>query len=195
MIDSLYANLDRAIGSDFLHRHGLTPGGYGVVTLHRPSNVDSPDQLARLLSALGEVAARVPLVLPVHPRTAARLGSVGVPDGLRLVPPTGYLDFIALQASARLVLTDSGGIQEETTYLGIPCFTLRANTERPVTLRLGTNTLLGLEPAGIDRILPALASAAPPPAEAPPLWDGHAAERVADVLEDALLDERLPIAV
>jgi UDP-N-acetylglucosamine 2-epimerase (non-hydrolysing) len=181
MIDSLYANLDRAIESDILHRHGLTPGGYGVVTLHRPSNVDSPEQLGRLLGALGEVAARLPLVLPVHPRTAARLGSIGVPEGLHLLPPAGYLDFIALQASARLVLTDSGGIQEETTALGVPCLTLRENTERPITVVEGTNRVVGCDPATIvAAALDVLDN--PPDKRKPALWDGRAGERIAEVL-------------
>jgi len=181
MVDSLYANLDRALESDILHRHGLTPGGYAVVTLHRPSNVDEPGTLAGLLGALGTVAAELPLVWPVHPRTATRLDAVGVPDGMRLLPPAGYLDFIALQASARLVLTDSGGIQEETTALGVPCLTLRDNTERPITVTEGTNRVVGRDP---ERIVAAATEtlANPPARRTPELWDGHAGERIADAL-------------
>jgi UDP-N-acetylglucosamine 2-epimerase (non-hydrolysing) len=181
MIDSLYANLDRALKSDILHRYQLTPGGYGLVTLHRPSNVDEPDTLAGLLTALGQVSTRLPLVLPVHPRTASRLERAGVPAGLRLVPPAGYLDFIALQASARLVLTDSGGVQEETTALGVPCLTLRESTERPITVDEGTNRVVGCEP----RAIVAAAEEAlrlPSPKRTPALWDGHAGARIADAL-------------
>jgi UDP-N-acetylglucosamine 2-epimerase (non-hydrolysing) len=181
MIDSLYANLDRALNSDVLHRHGLVPGGYGVVTLHRPSNVDDPDTLTGLLGALGEIGAELPLIWPVHPRTAGRLEAIGVPPQVRLVPPAGYLDFIALQASARLVLTDSGGVQEETTALGVPCLTLRESTERPITVDEGTNRVVGCKPHTI-------VSAAretlenPPPKRTPMLWDGRAGIRIADAL-------------
>jgi len=181
MIDSLYANLDRALASGVLHRHGLSPGGYGLVTLHRPSNVDDPATLAGLLGALGTVAQRLPLVLPVHPRTASRLDSAGVPAGLRLVPPAGYLDFIALQASARLVLTDSGGVQEETTALGVPCLTLRDSTERPITVSEGTNRVVGSDPRRIvDAAFAALTD--PPAKRTPALWDGRAGARIAEVL-------------
>jgi UDP-N-acetylglucosamine 2-epimerase (non-hydrolysing) len=181
MIDSLYANLDRARASDVLSRYGVTAGGYGVVTLHRPSNVDDPDSLRSVLGALGRVAAELPLVWPVHPRTAARLSAVGVPDGLRPVPPSGYLDFIGLQAGARLVLTDSGGVQEETTALGVPCLTLRENTERPITVEEGTNRVVGVRP---DDIVAAAHEvlADPPPKRAPALWDGKAGARIADAL-------------
>ncbi|MFJ4777211.1 non-hydrolyzing UDP-N-acetylglucosamine 2-epimerase [Streptomyces sp. NPDC088762] len=181
MIDTLLANLDRARQSDVLSRYGLTRGGYGLVTLHRPANVDDPDALGGLLKALGEVAGRCPLLLPVHPRAAERLADTGVPGGIRLVPAAGYLDFIALQDSARLVLTDSGGIQEETTALGVPCVTLRENTERPVTVEEGTNVLAGTDPerivATVHRVLDD-----PPPPRCPALWDGRASERIAEVL-------------
>jgi UDP-N-acetylglucosamine 2-epimerase (non-hydrolysing) len=181
MIDTLYANLDRALASDVLHRHGLTPGGYALATLHRPANVDQPAILDGLMTALGEVARTLPVVLPVHPRTAARIEQDGLPDGILLIPPAGYLDFIALQASARLVLTDSGGVQEETTALGVPCLTMRDSTERPITLTEGTNVLVGRDPARIvaaaRRVL-----AEPPAKRAPALWDGHAGARIADAL-------------
>jgi UDP-N-acetylglucosamine 2-epimerase (non-hydrolysing) len=181
MIDTLYANLDRALTSDALVRHGVSAGEFGLVTLHRPANVDSPEMLAALLGALGEVATHTPLILPVHPRTAARLENVGVPPSVRLVPPAGYLDFIALQASARLVLTDSGGVQEETTALGVPCLTLRDNTERPITVDEGTNRVVGRDPA---RIVAAAARvlADPPAKRRPALWDGKAGGRIADAL-------------
>ena len=181
MIDTLFANLDRALACDVLHRHGLTPGGYALATLHRPANVDDAGMLAALLRALGEVARELPVVLPVHPRTAARLESAGLPGGIRLIPPAGYLDFIALQASARLVLTDSGGVQEETTALGVPCLTMRDSTERPITITEGTNILVGRDPERIvataRRVL-----TDPPAKRSPVLWDGHAGERIADAL-------------
>lgn len=181
MIDTLYANLDRALTSDALARYEVTAGGFGLVTLHRPANVDSPEMLAALLRALGQVASRTRLILPVHPRTATRLESLGVPAGLRLVPPAAYLDFIALQASARLVMTDSGGVQEETTALGIPCLTLRDNTERPITVHEGTNQVVGRDP---DRIVAAANAVLtnPPAKRRPALWDGKAGERIADAL-------------
>ena len=181
MIDTLYANLDRALASDAPHRLGLEPGGYGLVTLHRPANVDTPETLGSLLGALGEVAAHLPLVLPIHPRTAARLAGAGLPGGILVTPPAGYLDFIALQASARMVLTDSGGIQEETTALGVPCLTLRESTERPITLTEGTNTLVGRDPARIVAV--ALRTLREPLVKrCPALWDGKAGDRIATAL-------------
>ncbi|MHA6765015.1 non-hydrolyzing UDP-N-acetylglucosamine 2-epimerase [Streptacidiphilus sp. PAMC 29251] len=181
MIDTLFSNLERARQSDVLERYGLSRGGYGLVTLHRPANVDDPAILTGLLKALGEIADRCPLLLPVHPRAAGRLAELGVPGGVRLVPPAGYLDFIALQDSARVVLTDSGGIQEETTALGVPCVTLRDNTERPITVEQGTNVLAGRDPerivATVHRVLDD-----PPAPRRPELWDGHASDRIAEVL-------------
>ncbi|WP_405731324.1 UDP-N-acetylglucosamine 2-epimerase (non-hydrolyzing) [Streptomyces sp. NBC_01537] len=181
MIDTLLANLERARASAILEEYGLAKGEYGLVTLHRPANVDDPEVLAGLLKALGEIAGNCPLLLPVHPRAAARLADIGVPGGIRLVPPAGYLDFIALQDSARIVLTDSGGVQEETTALGVPCVTLRDNTERPITVEQGTNVLAGRDPerivATVNRVLDG-----PPAPRRPELWDGRASERIADVL-------------
>ncbi|MER7515394.1 non-hydrolyzing UDP-N-acetylglucosamine 2-epimerase [Streptomyces sp. NPDC126499] len=181
MIDTLYANRDRARRSGALDELGLAEGEYGLVTLHRPANVDDPDILTGLLKGLGEVAAHCPLVLPVHPRAAEKLRALGVPGGIRLVPPAGYLDFIALQAGARIVLTDSGGVQEETTALGVPCVTLRDNTERPITVEQGTNVLAGRDP---DRILATAVRLLddPPEPRRPELWDGRAGERIAEVL-------------
>ena len=136
------------------------------------------------MGALAAVAAEMPVVFPVHPRTRKRLAELGWSDerDIHLSEQVGYLDFLSLEADAGGVLTDSGGIQEETTYLGVPCFTLRANTERPVTVELGTNTLLGLDPAAIAEIPATLAARPDAPPEPPPLWDGHAAERIADIL-------------
>ena len=161
---------------------GVEPGGYLLVTLHRPALVDGP-QLGAAMEALAAVSARLPVVFPVHPRTRARLEADGIEaDGIRLIDPVGYLDFLSLEADAAAVLTDSGGIQEETTFLGVPCFTLRDNTERPVTVRAGTNTLLGLKPKRILEIPELLGAAPPTPAEPPPLWDGRASARIADVV-------------
>jgi len=181
MVDTLLANLDRARGSGVLARLGLEPGGYALVTLHRPANVDDPGALAALLSALGELARTCPVVLPAHPRAAGQLHSHGIPPRVQVIPPAGYLDFVALQASARLVLTDSGGVQEETTVLGVPCLTLRDNTERPITLTEGTNQLVGRDP---ERIVKTALSVleSPPPRRSPALWDGRAGQRIADVL-------------
>ncbi|MEU9453443.1 UDP-N-acetylglucosamine 2-epimerase (non-hydrolyzing) [Streptomyces sp. NPDC048277] len=181
MIDTLLANLERARASDVLGRYGLSKGEFGLVTLHRPANVDDPEVLTGLLKALGEIAGRLPLVLPVHPRAAGRLAEIGVPGGVRLVPPAGYLDFIALQDSARVVLTDSGGVQEETTALGVPCVTLRDNTERPVTVEQGTNVLAGRDPARITATVNAVLDRPPVPRR-PDLWDGRASDRIAEVL-------------
>jgi UDP-N-acetylglucosamine 2-epimerase (non-hydrolysing) len=181
MVDTLLANLDRAIASDALPRLGLTPGEYGLVTLHRPANVDDPAVLGLVMSALDQVARACPLVLPAHPRAARQLRDGGMSERVRIIPPAGYLDFIALEASARLVLTDSGGVQEETTALGVPCLTLRDNTERPVTVTQGTNQLVGRDPG---RIVAAALSVldTPPSPRTPDLWDGHAGERIAEVI-------------
>ncbi|NXY95394.1 UDP-N-acetylglucosamine 2-epimerase (non-hydrolyzing) [Streptomyces sp. BR123] len=181
MIDTLLANLERARASDVLDRYGLTRGGYGLVTLHRPANVDDPDALRGLLKALGEIAGRCPLLLPVHPRAAERLAAVGVPGGIRVVPAAGYLDFVALQDGARVVLTDSGGVQEETTALGVPCVTLRENTERPVTVEEGTNVLAGTDPDRITAVVHRVLDEPPAP-RCPALWDGQASERIARIL-------------
>ena len=181
MIDTLLANLDRARASDVLDRYGLSKGGFGLVTLHRPANVDDPEVLAGLLKALGEIAGRCPLVLPAHPRAAGKLADIGVPGGIKLVPPAGYLDFIALQDAARVVLTDSGGVQEETTALGVPCVTLRDNTERPITVEQGTNVLAGRDPARIVSTVHTVLDGPPAPRR-PELWDGRASDRIAEVL-------------
>lgn len=188
MVDTLFANVTRAreCGQDLLARLGLAPLGYGLVTLHRPENVDDPDVLASLLKTLERLAARLPLVFPAHPRITERLTGAA-PEGVRLLEPLGYLDFLALQASARVVLTDSGGIQEETTVLGIPCLTLRESTERPITVTEGTNTLVGRDTSRIEAaFFRALEGVE---ARRPPLWDGRAGERIAEVLVAAMLDE------
>jgi UDP-N-acetylglucosamine 2-epimerase (non-hydrolysing) len=181
MIDSLVAVEERFRSVEAARRLGMTGGDYLLVTLHRPALVDGP-LLPQVLERLGEIAAELPVLFPVHPRTRKAMEGIDLAPGIEVVDPVGYLDFLSLQADARAVLTDSGGVQEETTYLGVPCFTLRDNTERPVTVRLGTNTLLGLDPDRIADVLPALAENRPEPIERPPLWDGHAAGRVVDAL-------------
>jgi UDP-N-acetylglucosamine 2-epimerase (non-hydrolysing) len=181
MIDSLFANLGRARARDTPSHFGLSARGYGVVTLHRPSNVDDRKSLERLLAALALVGERLPLIFPVHPRTHERLLDLPIPCGVQLVEPLGYLDFIGLQASAAIVLTDSGGVQEETTALGVPCLTLRAGTERPITVVEGTNRVVGTDPNVIVKAaLDVLEH--PPEARCPALWDGHAGERVAEAV-------------
>jgi UDP-N-acetylglucosamine 2-epimerase (non-hydrolysing) len=181
MVDSLLANLDRARDSDILARLGLQPGEYGLVTMHRPANVDEQPVLQQILQALDDIARHCPLVLPAHPRTEQRLRELDLSTRVRVIPPAGYLEFIALQDAARLVLTDSGGVQEETTVLGVPCLTLRDNTERPITVSEGTNTLVGRDRETIvARALAVLQT--PPPPRSPALWDGKAALRIADVL-------------
>jgi UDP-N-acetylglucosamine 2-epimerase (non-hydrolysing) len=182
MIDTLVALEERFRAREAAVALGVEPGSYLLVTLHRPALVDGP-LLADAMAALATVGGELPVVFPVHPRTRKMLGGAEY-EGVTLVDPVGYMDFLSLEADAAAVLTDSGGIQEETTYLGVPCFTLRDNTERPVTVRAGTNTLLGLDPGRI-REIPALLAAAEPGRPQPPhKWDGHAAQRLADVVAD-----------
>ena len=178
MVDTLLSNLSRALDRPVLEQFGVSPQSYGLVTLHRPANVDDPEMLANLIGALGDISADVPLLFPVHPRATSALANMEIPPGLRLIPPVGYLDFIALQKYARVVLTDSGGIQEETTALGVPCVTLRDNTERPITVSEGTNHLAGRDRATITRVTREIL-ANPPSPRCPDLWDGKAASRIA----------------
>ncbi len=182
MIDTLVALQSRLDPAAAAAAHGVEPGGHLVVTLHRPALVDGP-LLGDALARLDELARELPVVFPIHPRTRAAMAARGLSAGrIRLVDPLGYLEFLALVSSARGVLTDSGGIQEETTYLGIPCFTLRDNTERPVTCEVGTNVLLGLEPARIADVPALLRRAEAKPGRVPERWDGRAAERLVEVL-------------
>jgi UDP-N-acetylglucosamine 2-epimerase (non-hydrolysing) len=183
MIDSLIRMRDAVDSSDVHARLGLRPGGYMLVTLHRPRLVDGP-LFDRALANLAKLSLRTPVVFPMHPRARARLHALPDAPGLRLIDPVGYVDFLALESKALAVLTDSGGVQEETTFLGVPCFTLRDNTERPVTITRGTNRLLGLD-VDLIRDVPRLLRT---PRESKPLpdgWDGRAASRIADVLLSA----------
>jgi UDP-N-acetylglucosamine 2-epimerase (non-hydrolysing) len=183
MIDSLRKHLSRAMQSDVRQRLGIADERYGLVTLHRPANVDDDRKRAEILEALSVISKNLGLLWPVHPRTRARLesGSFSLPPTIRLLEPLGYLDFLRMQAESSMVLTDSGGIQEETTVLGVPCLTLRENTERPITIECGTNRLAGTTK---DSILQAWRTALsnPPQGVLPPLWDGQAGERCHAVL-------------
>jgi UDP-N-acetylglucosamine 2-epimerase (non-hydrolysing) len=188
MIDSLVAMRERIDEAGAPEARGLSRGEYLVVTLHRPNLVDGP-LLAEAVAQLERLSAGLDVVFPVHPRTRAALEALGLDvasERLRLIEPVGYIEFLSLVAGSAGVLTDSGGIQEETTYLGLPCFTLRANTERPITVTMGTNTLLGLDPARIADVPALLAEAHHHEAQVPPLWDGHAAERIVNVVASKL---------
>ncbi len=184
MIDTLLENLPAARARRVAEKLGIADP-YAVVTLHRPSNVDGVSALARLVGALVEIAALVPVVFPVHPRTRARLNHPrlgGAAAALRLCEPLGYLDFLSLASGARLVLTDSGGLQEETTALGIPCLTLRESTERPITVTEGTNTVVGTAPERIVTEARRALAGQGKTGRRPELWDGRAAERVAEAI-------------
>jgi UDP-N-acetylglucosamine 2-epimerase (non-hydrolysing) len=188
MIDSLLQAVDAARGRAAYRDYGVEQGAFVLVTLHRPKLVDDPVLLARTLETLGELAATLPVIFPAHPRTAARIHEFGLtaPASVQIVEPLPYLEFVSLELAAAAVATDSGGVQEESTVLGIPCFTLRDNTERPVTITHGTNELLGLEPERLLEIPQRLNERGSAPAEAPPFWDGHAGERAAREIEHLL---------
>jgi UDP-N-acetylglucosamine 2-epimerase (non-hydrolysing) len=189
MIDALMAVEERFRSRETARALGFTAGDYLLVTLHRPALVDGP-MLEDVVVQLRKVARDLPVLFPVHPRTRKMLASRGLEGDVVLLDPVGYFDFLSLEADAAGVLTDSGGVQEETSHLGVPCFTLRDNTERPVTLTLGTNTLLGLRPERIADI-PQLAGRRPRElADAIPFWDGNAAERIANVIERTSSDRR-----
>jgi len=185
MIDTLLANLDRSRKLDVLERLGLRSRGYALLTLHRPSNVDQPERLRALFSLLESIHAEIPVVFPVHPRTAAAIAQTlgGEAPRLLTTEPLGYLEFLRLMADSRFVLTDSGGVQEETTVLGTPCLTLRDNTERPVTVTHGTNIIVGSEPPRIWAEVRRILDDGGKRGRVPERWDGEAARRIADVLE------------
>jgi UDP-N-acetylglucosamine 2-epimerase (non-hydrolysing) len=192
MIDSLRHFLPIAqqsgIGGELSLKNGAHGGNpwkrFAVLTLHRPSNVDSTEKLRDLLSAIDAVAEEIPVIFPVHPRTQQRLTQAGMKThaNLKIIPPVGYLDFLCLLSKATMVLTDSGGIQEETTALGVPCLTLRENTERPITISQGTNLLVGTDPAKIVAAAKEVLAGKSKAGRIPPLWDGHAAERIVETL-------------
>jgi UDP-N-acetylglucosamine 2-epimerase (non-hydrolysing) len=189
MIDTLRANEAEARALETWRQYGLEPRNYVLVTLHRPSLVDVPELLARTVDALNDLATSLPIIFPMHPRTRKMLDQLGVEPKFLVVPPLPYRSFLSLEADAAAVITDSGGIQEETTVLAVPCFTLRANTERPETLD-GTNTLLEFEPESL-RDIPALL-VEPKRGELPELWDGHAGDRAADAIEQVLSQVEVP---
>ncbi len=187
MIDTLLRFRDQATASRILHELSIDEKSYIVATLHRPSNVDDPERLGALLSVLKGLRSLCRVVFPIHPRTRKRIEQFGLDhEGLTLTPPLGYLDFVKLMSSARLVLTDSGGIQEETTVLGVPCLTLRENTERPVTVEQGTNRLIGVDPERIAGTARETIENPPSAGRIPDLWDGKASGRILDVLEASL---------
>ncbi len=192
MIDTLLRNREKAKKSNVLSRLNLNGDGFAVLTLHRPSNVDDPAVLGRILDALEIIQKDMPIIFPVHPRTRKNLVScqfgkrLEEMPGLRLIDPLGYLDFLKLMSNAKVVLTDSGGIQEETTILQIPCLTLRENTERPVTTKLGTNQIVGTDPATIIKAYRRAVNGGCGKSMIPPLWDGRAAERIVRTLLEEL---------
>ncbi len=192
MIDTLVRLLPQAearwpaLGSALqVESHALEAGRYALATLHRPSNVDEPEKLRSIVQTLREIAADLPVVFPVHPRTRGRINDLKLTcesEQLRLIEPVGYLDCLALQRYAALIITDSGGIQEESTFLGVPCLTMRENTERPVTITLGTNILVGQDTEQLRAEVMQILAGNRKRGAAPPLWDGHASERIADVI-------------
>ena len=182
MIDTLVALRPRIEASGVMAERGVGKGEFLLVTLHRPALVDSP-MLARVIAELGRLSAEIPCVFPVHPRTQKAIEALGgAPPGVGMTEPLGYVDFLGLLSNAAAVLTDSGGIQEEATFLEIPCFTLRENTERPVTISMGTNLLLGLRPERVSEIPGLVEEINARPTRLPPLWDGEAATRIVDAL-------------
>ncbi len=189
MIDSLVYFLGKAAETDILDKLGLKKGEFALVTLHRPSNVDNPENFLKILNAFQEIQRDIPIIFPIHPRTEKNIKQFGLEDtvkslkNLRLLPPIGYLEFLQLEQTCKFVMTDSGGIQEETTYLGIPCLTLRENTERPITAELGTNEVVGTDTEKIIRNAKKILAGEWKKGNIPPLWDGRAAERIVNILE------------
>jgi UDP-N-acetylglucosamine 2-epimerase (non-hydrolysing) len=188
MIDTLLANLEKARARNAPAKLDLQPKQYALLTLHRPSNVDDRENLTRIWGVIERIAERMPAVFPCHPRTRNRIEQFGLAESvasnrnIRLLEPLGYLEFLSLMSEAGVVLTDSGGIQEETTILRVPCITLRENTERPITCESGTNQLVGTDPAAIWRAFVSAIDGAGVKSELPPFWDGKAAERIVGVL-------------
>lgn len=193
MIDSLRKFEHLAESAPILDTLGLEPEGYGLVTLHRPSNVDQLEHFEGIIRAFGEIQTRLPLIFPIHPRTEKMIAGLGLQsqvaamEKLKFIAPVGYLDFLKLQKNARLVLTDSGGIQEETTVLGVPCLTLRENTERPITVEVGTNQLVGVDRERIVRAAMEILDGGGKRGRIPEGWDGKAAARIVEGLGKALV--------
>ncbi len=187
MIDTLMNQVERAKESNILQDLSLVPGKYGVVTLHRPANVDDEKVLGELLKVLVEISANLPLVFPIHPRTKSRLEAFGFlnllesASNITCLGPAGYNDFLCLTSQAKVIVTDSGGLQEESTALGVPCLTMRPNTERPITVTLGTSTLVGSDSEKLKLHLTEVIDGTYKAGECPALWDGHAAERIAEI--------------
>jgi UDP-N-acetylglucosamine 2-epimerase (non-hydrolysing) len=188
MIDSLIRMQPKALNRQTAARLGVEPGRYALLTLHRPSNVDDPETLSRLLNLFAALSVELAIIFPVHPRTKKQIASLGFkpPSTFRMMEPVDYLDSLCLQKQAKLVLTDSGGIQEEASCLDVPCLTLRRNTERPVTVELGTSTIVGNDENLIRETFEQVLAGNYKHGQAIPLWDGHTAERVADCLRELL---------
>ncbi len=187
MIDTLMTYREQARQSRVLETLGVQPGNYALATLHRPANVDDPDHLKAMTAMLTGIAERLPVVFPIHPRTEKAMQQAGLStQGLILTRPQGYVDFLRLMSDARLVLTDSGGIQEETTILQVPCLTLRDNTERPVTVEMGTNKLVGTDPRKATIAARDVLDHPPAPGRIPELWDGHTSARIVQTLAERL---------
>ena len=185
MIDTLVRLLPDAQARWDALQETLGLDRYALATLHRPSNVDNPEMLAKVVTTLAKLSEDIPIVCPVHPRTRSRISERGldVQNGrFRLIEPLGYLEFLALESHAAVVITDSGGVQEETTYLGVPCLTVRESTERPVTVSMGTNVMVGQDMELLTHEAYAVLNGAGKKGAVPPLWDGHASERIADIV-------------
>ncbi len=186
MIDTLYRHLEKAVDQKPWTAFNVRPEAYALLTLHRPSNVDSPDTLAGLSFLVNKISESLPIIFPVHPRTAKQLNSMSISFAGRVIlcEPLSYLSFLGLMAKSRFVITDSGGIQEETTALSVPCLTIRNNTERPVTIKCGTNRLTGVEPDAVLEAVGDVMSGHWPKGEKIPFWDGRAAQRIVSVIGD-----------
>ena len=186
MVDSLLKHLEKAVAASAWRNFGLEPGGYALLTLHRPSNVDDSETLERVMTTMVRISRQLPILFPVHPRTAESMKSLQIElNSVILCDPMPYPTFVGLMAKAKCVLTDSGGVQEETTVLNIPCLTLRENTERPVTLTTGTNRLVGTDPVRIEGSFREILSDRWPVGRRPPLWDGKASQRIVDIIENS----------
>jgi UDP-N-acetylglucosamine 2-epimerase (non-hydrolysing) len=192
MIDTLQRNVQKASNKRVAESFGLERGKYAVVTLHRPSNVDNRDVIGGILNALGNISQEIPLIFPAHPRTSKMISAMGLEgliekfDKLIFTDPMGYLDFLSLVSQSKMVLTDSGGLQEETTALGIPCLTLRDNTERPITVSEGTNTIVGNLPESIITAANEVILTGGKSGRVPELWDGNTAFRIAGIIEETI---------